>query len=159
MSVSVRKAKPDDAPHILELIRELALFEKEPDAVKTSVEDILRDGFGDNPYFHCLIAENESGPVGMALYYFCWSTWTGRPSMFLEDLYVKESQRGDGTGLKLLKACANIAVEKNCARFEWEVLDWNQGARDFYHKIGAHHMDGWLVYRLDGDKLSQFAQS
>ena len=157
--MKIRNAIKHDAPAILRLIKELALFENEPEAVKTTEEDIIRDGFGDNPYFNCIVAEKDGDVLGMAIYYFCWSTWTGRPSMFLEDLYVQESQRGSGMGLALLKECAKIAVSKNCARFEWEVLDWNQGARDFYHKLGAHHMDGWLPYRLDGDKLQSFASS
>lgn len=157
--MNIRSATPVDVPEILNLIKELALFENEPDAVKTTEEDLLRDGFGENPFFKCLVAEVSGKVEAMALYYFCWSTWTGRPSMFLEDLYVRQSQRGSGLGLGLLKALAKDAVDKNCARFEWEVLDWNKGARDFYHQIGAHHMDGWLVYRLDGDKLDQFAKS
>jgi len=157
--MTIRNATPDDAHSILSLIKELALFEKELDAVKTTEEDIIRDGFGDNPYFNCIVAEDGDQIIGFALFYFCWSTWTGRPSMFLEDLYVKESERGSGAGKKLLKHCAQVAVEKNCARFEWEVLDWNQGARDFYHKIGARHMDGWLLYRLDGEKLLDFSKS
>ncbi len=155
----IRKAKPEDAPEILKLIKELALFEKEPEAVKTTVDDILRDGFGQNPFFQCLVVEMEGKVEAMALYFFCWSTWTGRPSLFLEDLMVRENKRGSGIGLSLLKELAKVAVENNCARFEWEVLDWNQGARDFYHKIGARWMDGWLVYRLDGEELLQFSKS
>jgi GNAT superfamily N-acetyltransferase len=152
----IRDANPEDVPAILGLIQELADFENEPDSVETTEEDLLRDGFGENPYFKCFVAEKENEVIGMALSFFCWSTWTGRPSLFLEDLYVKQAQRGQGVGLALLKRCAQLAVEKNCARFEWEVLDWNQGARDFYHNIGARHMQGWLVYRLDGEKLKSF---
>lgn len=157
--MTIRKATPSDVPEILKLIKELAEFEKEPNAVKTTKEDLLRDGFGERPYFQCQVAEINGKVEGMALYFYCWSTWTGRPSMFLEDLMVRESQRGQGLGNALLKKLAEIAVENNCARFEWEVLDWNQKARDFYHKIGARCMDGWLVYRLDGEALSQFAES
>ncbi|MEM7647111.1 MAG: GNAT family N-acetyltransferase [Pseudomonadota bacterium] len=157
--MTIRKATKDDVSDILGLIKELAIYEKEPNAVKTTEEDLLRDGFGENPYFQCLVAETNGQVKAMALYFFCWSTWTGRPSMFLEDLYVRESQRGTGLGLGLLKALAKEAVEKNCARFEWEVLDWNKPARDFYHNIGAEHMDGWLVYRLAGEKLTHFANS
>lgn len=157
--MNVRNATPADVPELLKLIKELAVFEKEPDAVKTTEADLLRDGFGANPYFQCQVAELNGEVQAMALYFFCWSTWTGKPSLFLEDLYVRESQRGTGLGLALLKKLAEIAVENNCARFEWEVLDWNEGARNFYHKIGARCMDGWLVYRLDGEALLDFANS
>lgn len=156
-TTKIRKARAQDVSEILKLIKELALFEKEPDAVKTTEEDLLRDGFGEKPYFEALVAEVNGKIEGFALYFFCWSTWTGKPSLFLEDLCVRENQRGSGLGKALLKECAKVAVKNNCARFEWEVLDWNQGARGFYHKIGAHHMEGWLVYRLDGQKLKDFA--
>ncbi len=155
---TIRPGQATDVPAILALIKELADFEKEPDAVKTTEADLLRDGFGETPFFQTRVCEREGEIVGFALFYFCWSTWTGRPSLFLEDLYVKASERGSGAGQALLKECAKVAVSHNCARFEWEVLDWNQGARDFYHKIGARHMDGWLVYRLDGESLTHFAQ-
>lgn len=157
--MNIRKATPDDVPGILGLIRELAVFEKEPDAVKTTEVDLLRDGFGDNPYFQCLVIQEDSRIVAMALYFFNWSTWEGRPSLYLEDLIVSQDQRGKGLGLKLLKMLAKIAVEKNCKRFEWEVLDWNKPARDFYHNFGAFHKEGWLPYRLDGEKLINFANS
>ncbi len=157
--MTIRKAEKTDVKAILSLINELALFENEPDAVKTSEEDLLRDGFGDSPYFNVIVAEIDSEICGFALFYYCWSTWTGRPSMFLEDLYVQEKHRGKKIGNQLLKECSKIAVDRNCARFEWEVLDWNKGARDFYHKIGARHMQDWLVYRLDGENLKKFADS
>ncbi len=158
--MKIRKATEADVPDILKLIKELADFEKEPNAVQTTEADLLRDGFGESPFFQVRVAEGLDGSIlGFALFFFCWSTWTGRPSLFLEDLFVKASERGTGVGQKLLKECAKVAVDNNCARFEWEVLDWNQGARDFYHKIGAQHMDGWLVYRLDGEALTCFAES
>lgn len=158
-NMTIRDAKPEDVGEILNLIKELAIFEKEPDAVKTTEEDLLRDGFGPKPYFESMVAEAGGQIHAFALYFYCWSTWTGRPSLFLEDLYVREEKRGHGLGTQLLKALAKKAVEKNCARFEWEVLDWNQPAREFYHQLGAKHMQGWLVYRLDGKKLEDFANS
>ncbi len=157
--MTIRKAEKTDVKAILNLIKELALFENEPDAVETTEADLLRDGFGESPFFNVIVAEDGNEICGFALFYFCWSTWTGRPSMFLEDLYVQEKHRGKKIGHQLLKECSRIAVNRNCARFEWEVLDWNQGARDFYHKIGARHMQDWLVYRLDGANLKKFAQS
>ena len=151
--MTIRPGQKSDVPEILKLIHELAHFEKEPEAVKTTEEDLLRDGFSDTPFFHTLILEDEGKVQGMALYFFNWSTWEGRPSLYLEDLYVRESGRGKGFGRSLLIKLAQIAVEKNCARFEWEVLDWNQKARDFYHQLGAKYMEGWLPYRVEGKKL------
>lgn len=154
----IRPAKKEDIPRILELIKELAVFEKEPDAVKTTEKDLLRDGFSDTPYFHILVFEEKSGFIpAFALYFFNWSTWEGQPSLHLEDLYVAESSRGQKIGFQLLKHLAKIALEKNCRRFEWEVLDWNESARTFYHKIGASHKKGWLPYRLEGPALKQLA--
>ncbi len=151
--VSIRKAKVEDSPEIFKLINDLALYEKEPDAVKLTVEDIRRDGFGENPYFKCLIGELDGKIEGFSLYFFTWSTWEGCPSLYLEDLYVRESARGSGLGGKLFKELAKLAVSKGCARFEWSVLDWNKLARDFYHKLGAEHKEGWLPYRIEGEAL------
>ena len=157
--MNIRTATKEDVGDILQLIHELAIYEKEPDAVKTTEEDLLRDGFGEKPLFECLIAEVDGKTEGIALHFYIWSTWEGRPTLYLEDLFVRETMRGKGLGLALLKALAKKAVEKNCKRFEWEVLDWNTPSREFYHAIGAYHMDGWLPYRLDGDKLLDFAKS
>jgi GNAT superfamily N-acetyltransferase len=154
----IRQATREDVPQILRLIHELAIYEKEPEAVKTSEQDLIRDGFTDNPYFHCLMGEQDGQVRGYALYFFNWSTWEGRPSLYLEDLFVEPEARGSGLGLGLLKALAKITAEKQCHRFEWSVLDWNQLARDFYHKIGAKHMQGWLPYRLEGEALTRFAE-
>ncbi|NQZ02044.1 MAG: GNAT family N-acetyltransferase [Bdellovibrionales bacterium] len=154
----IREATKEDIPEILRLIQLLAEYEKEPDAVKTTAEDLLRDGFSDKPYFNCLMAEHEGVVRGFALYFYNWSTWEGRPSLYLEDLFVEPEARGSGLGLELLKTLAGIAVEKNCKRFEWSVLDWNQLARDFYHKLGAKHMEGWLPYRMEGEALKRLAE-
>jgi len=153
----IRKATVADAPQILALIKGLADYERAPDQVKTTVEDLIRDGFGERPFFDCLLAIEDGRPVAMALYFFNWSTWTGRPGLYLEDLFVEPAWRGRKIGLRLLQRLAAIAVENHCERFEWVVLDWNQPAIDFYHRIGARHKEGWLPYRLDGEALRQFA--
>lgn len=157
--MEIRNAKKEDAPEILKLVHDLALYEKEPKEVKLTVEDIIRDGFGESPYFECLIGEMNGEVVAFALYFFKWSTWKGCPSMHLEDLYVRDKARGEGFGIGLLKRLAKIAVEKNCARFEWSVLDWNDLARNFYHKLGAANQEGWLSYRIDGEALKKLADS
>ncbi|MEO0334863.1 MAG: GNAT family N-acetyltransferase [Pseudomonadota bacterium] len=154
----IRPATKEDVNEILRLIHRLADYEKEPEAVKTKTEDLIRDGFSsDNPYFKCLMAEHEGQVRGFALYFFTWSTWEGRPSLYLEDLFVEPEARGSGLGQSLLQALAKIALEQNCRRFEWSVLDWNMLARDFYHNLGAKHMEGWLPYRLEGDALRTLA--
>ena len=157
--MSIRKARVEDCEKIVELIHDLAVYEKEPDSVKINIEDLKRDGFGENPLFQCLIAELDGVVVGFSLYFFTWSTWEGKPSLYLEDLYVKDAGRGKGFGVALLKELAKIALEKNCARFEWSVLDWNDLARDFYHKLGAKHKEGWLPYRIEGEALKTLASS
>jgi GNAT superfamily N-acetyltransferase len=157
-SIIIRQANKDDVNEILRLVHCLAEYEKEPEAVKTSQTDLLRDGFGERPAFHTLIAEVDGHVQGFALYFFTWSTWEGRPTLYLEDLFVEPEARGQGLGLKLFKELANIAVKKSCARFEWSVLDWNNLARKFYYKLGAKHMQGWLPYRLQGQALIDLAR-
>lgn len=157
--MTIRKANTKDIPSILQLIHELAIYEKEPDAVKTTEEDILRDGFSENPKFQCLVAEVNGDIPAIALYFYTWSTWEGRPTLYLEDLFVRENMRGQGLGLKLFQSLATIAVDNNCKRFEWAVLDWNTPARDFYHQFGAVHKEGWLPYRLEGQPLIDLANS
>ncbi len=154
---TIRKASAADAPAILALIKKLAAYEKEPDAVVCTVEDIVRDGFGPNPYFDCLLAEAEGRTVAFALYYFKWSTWTGSACLHLEDLFVEPEYRGRKIGLSLLKELARIALARYCDRFEWDVLDWNMLARDFYHGLEAFAKDGWLGYRLEGEALARLA--
>ncbi|MDJ0837304.1 MAG: GNAT family N-acetyltransferase [Acidobacteriota bacterium] len=154
----IRQATFEDAETILDLITDLAIYEKEPHAVETTVEDIQRDGFGERPLFTCLIAELDGQPVGFSLYFLKWSTWRGRPSLHLEDLFVNPDVRGLGVGMKLLRRMARIALDNDCRRFEWEVLDWNMLARDFYHAIGAYHCEGWLPYRIEGEALEELAE-
>lgn len=156
---SIRPATIEDAGAILTLIRELAAYEEAADQVAATEEDIRRDGFGVDPLFRCLVAEKDDHAVGYALYFFVWSTWTGTATMYLEDLFVQPSQRKKGIGLDLLRRCAQIALERGCARFEWAVLDWNTPARDFYHSLGAFHKQEWLPYRLEGKALQELASS
>jgi len=156
--IVIREAVAEDAETILDLITALAIYEREPDAVEATEEDILRDGFGENPLFHCLIAELDGEPVGFSLFFFKWSTWRGRGTLHLEDLFVLPDKRGLGVGIGLLRHLAGLAIEHGCRRFEWEVLDWNMLARDFYHRIGAYHREGWLPYRIEGEALAALAK-
>jgi len=160
-TIRIREAGPADVPLILEFIRGLAVYEREPDAVTATEADLLRDGFGDNPYFHCLIAEHDDGkglrPAGFAFYFFNYSTWTGRPGLYLEDLFVNVEFRGQGIGKALLARVAAIAVEKGCPRLQWEVLDWNTPAVDFYAGLGASFLDEWRNVRMTGEALEKLA--
>lgn len=153
----IRPATVEDVPLILELIRELAVYEREPNAVEATEADILRDGFGPNPYFQCLIGEVDGEPAGFALYFFNYSTWKGRPGIYLEDLFVRPAFRGLGLGKALLSRVASIAVEKGCGRMQWSVLDWNQPAIDFYLSLGGKFMDEWRSVRLTDEALCQVA--
>jgi GNAT superfamily N-acetyltransferase len=157
METVIRRAVPADIPLILEFIRALATFERAPDAVSATEESLLRDGFGPNPFYYCLIAEHGGRPAGFAFYFFNYSTWKGRPGIYLEDLFVHPEFRGLGIGKALLKNVAAIAVEKGCQRMQWEVLDWNTPAIDFYRSMGADFLDEWRNVRLDGDALTRLA--
>jgi GNAT superfamily N-acetyltransferase len=153
----IRPAEPADVPLILELVRELATYEREPNAVVATEADLLRDGFGERPFFQCLIAEFESVPVGFAFYFFNYSTWRGRPGVILEDLFVRPEFRGKGIGKELLIKVAEVAVANQCARFQWDVLDWNQTAIDFYHSLGAKFLSEWRIMRVSGEALTALA--
>jgi len=156
-NIVVRPATPADAPIILTFIKGLAAFEKEPDAaVKTTAADLLRDGFGANPKFEVLIAEQAGQPVGFALFFPTYSTWEGRPGIYLEDIFVVEEARKSGVGRKLMSALAALAVARGCARLELSVLHWNP-AREFYHRLGMGHLEEWLPYRLTGEALQALA--
>jgi GNAT superfamily N-acetyltransferase len=157
MSTTIREAVAADAPLILEFIRALAAYEREPDAVTATEADLLRDGFGDAPYYRCLIAEYDSKPAGFAFYFFNYSTWTGRPGLYLEDLFVNPEFRGLGIGKALLARVAAIAVEKDCPRLQWEVLDWNTPAIDFYASLGAEFLDSWRNVRMTGEAIRRLA--
>lgn len=149
---------------VLDLIRELAIFEKEPDAVVVTVADLERDGFGENPLFYTFVAEvdNDSGEseqakqiVGMALYYYRYSTWKGR-TIHLEDLIVKEKMRGSGIGLALYTKIIEQGKADNVRRIEWNVLDWNTPAIDFYKKTGAKILADWDVVQMDEQGINDF---
>lgn len=154
----IRDAVSADVPEIAALIRELALYEKEPEAAVVTEADLLRDGFGPQPYFHCLIAECDHAVAGFGLYFFQYSTWQGRPSLYLEDLFVREAYRKRGIGKSFFARLAQIAVERHCTRFQWECLDWNTPALDFYDSLGAKVMHQWLNLRVTGEALTQLAK-
>ena len=135
-------------PSVLELIKELAVFEKEPNAVVISVEDLQRDGFSENPLFHTFVAEVDNQIVGIALYYYRYSTWKGK-RLYLEDLIVSEKMRGKGLGEKLLEATIEQAKKTSCTGVMWQVLDWNEPAINFYKKFGVRFDGGWLNVHLD----------
>src|SRR5213080_2172314 len=149
--LSLRPSTLQDVPLILSFIRELAEYEREPNAVYCSEDDLRRDGFGPNPKFRVTIAEWNSKPAGFALFFYNYSTWQGRPGLYLEDLFVKPEFRGKGIGKALLLHLAKIAVENNCGRYQWQVLDWNTPAIEFYKSLGAEMMKEWLTMRVDGD--------
>ncbi|XHH30021.1 GNAT family N-acetyltransferase [Xanthomonas euroxanthea] len=156
-TLQIRAATPNDAQLLHELITALAVYEREPDAVKASPEDLRASLFGDGATAHALICEQDGQALGFAVYFFNYSTWLGRNGLYLEDLFVRPQARGQGAGLALLRHLARLAVQRRCGRFEWSVLDWNQPAIDFYQAAGARPMDGWTVYRLDGERLAAFA--
>lgn len=157
MPVSIRTATAHDVPRILAFIHGLAEYERAPDAVTATEADLLRDGFGPNPHFHCLLADLDGKPAGFAFYFFDYSTWAGRPGLYLEDLFVHPEFRGSGVGKALLQQVAAIAVEKNCCRLKWEVLDWNTPAIDFYRAMGAEFPAEWLNVVVQGEALSKLA--
>jgi GNAT superfamily N-acetyltransferase len=157
MGAVIRKATAADAAQILEFIRALAAFERAPDAVTATEEGLIRDGFGPNPFYRCLIADCDGQPAGFAFYFFNYSTWVGRPGIYVEDLFVLPQFRRRGIGRELLKQIAAIAVENGCQRLQWEVLDWNTPAIDFYRAIGAEFLDEWRNVRLSGEALERLA--
>ena len=151
----IRKATKNDMPSVLELIQELATFEKEPDAVVVTVDDLIRDGFLENPLFQCFVAEVDGEIIGMALYYYRFSTWKGK-TIHLEDLIVKENKRGTGAGFALYKEIIKQGKAENVRRIEWNVLDWNTPAIDFYEKSGAKVLGDWRVVHMDDKGIEQF---
>jgi len=142
-------------PSVLELIQELAIFEKEPDAVVVTADDLVRDGFSENPLFQCFVAEVDSEIIGMALFYYRYSTWKGK-TIHLEDLIVKENKRGTGAGFALYKEIIKQGKAENVRRIEWNVLDWNTTAIDFYEKSGAKVLSDWRVVHMDNKGIEQF---
>ncbi len=155
--LSIRAAIVEDIPLIFEFIRELAEYERAPEQAVARPEDLRRDGWGPQPKFRVLIAEWEKRPAGFALFFYNYSTWQGRPGLYLEDLFVRPPFRGRGIGKALLVHLAKIAVTENCGRFQWQVLDWNQPAIDFYEALGAKKLSEWLTMRLEGEALERLA--
>ncbi|EAZ96594.1 N-acetyltransferase [Flavobacteria bacterium BAL38] len=151
----IRKATKKDMPFVLELIQELAIFEKEPTAVVVTVDDLIRDGFSENPLFQCFVAEEENTIIGMALYYYRYSTWKGK-TIHLEDLIVKAENRGTGAGFALYKEIMKQGKAENVRRIEWNVLDWNTPAIDFYEKSGAKVLGDWRVVHMDENGITNF---
>ena len=153
----IRKAIPSDAPVIFDLIRKLAVYEKLENDVITSVEELQENVFTNN-FAKVLMAEEDGNPVGFALYFYNFSTFVGKPGLYLEDLFVEPECRGKGYGKALLIELAKIAEAENCGRFEWSVLDWNTPSIEFYKSLGAKPMDEWTVFRLDKEGISKLAK-
>jgi GNAT superfamily N-acetyltransferase len=155
----IRTTSTTDVPLILQFIRDLAEYEREPDAVVATEQDLVRDGFTPGQErFYILIAEWEGKPAGFAFYFFNYSTWLGKPGLYLEDLFVKPVFRGKGIGKALLAKLAQIAIEKNCYGMRWQVLDWNTPAIEFYDALGGKLMKEWLTVRLMGEPLERLAK-
>jgi len=152
----VRAAAPSDAGTIVRLIRELAAFEGLAEQVRATEADILRDGFGKRPCFECLLAEVDGQAVGFALYFYSYSTFEGRPGIYLEDLYVAEAVRGCNIGRRLMACLAAIALEQDCRRIDLAMLHWNP-ARQFYERLGLTQVADWLPFRLEGEALRHLA--
>ncbi len=155
----IRQATVNDSALILRFITELAIYEKAEHEVLTTESDIRESLFGNGSTTNALICNIDNVPVGFAVYFFNYSTWLGKHGLFLEDLYVSPESRGSGAGKALLKHLAKIAVSKNCGRFEWNVLDWNEPAIQFYQSLGAKPQDEWVGYRLVGQALEDLANS
>lgn len=145
-------------PEIRALIRELAEYEREPAAAVATEADLLRDGFGDSPRYSCLLALWGGAVAGFAFYFHNYSTWQGRWGLYLEDLFVRPPLRGRGIGKKLFVELARIAVREGCGRFQWQVLDWNEPALQFYEKLGARRLGEWVTMRVDGEALERLAR-
>ncbi len=153
--MNIRKAQETDLPVIIDLIRELAHFEKEPDAVEVTIEELRRDGFGSAPLFSIIVAEVNQEVVGMAFYYFRYSTWKGK-TIHLEDLIVREKARGTGVGSALYSEIMKRGAEEGVRRIEWAVLDWNEDAIRFYEKSGANILKDWHLVQMDQQGIKNF---
>jgi GNAT superfamily N-acetyltransferase len=154
----IRLATAADVPTVAALIRALAEYEKLADMVVLDEAKLADHLFGPRPYAECLIAEADGTPVGFALFFHNYSTFLGKPGIYLEDLFVIPEHRGAGHGKALLKAIGQLAVERDCGRIEWSVLDWNTPAIGFYESLGAKPVDGWTVYRMTGDSIRRLAE-
>lgn len=156
--LSVRRAAPGDEGAVLRLIRALATYEREPDAVKATEASLARVLFVPDPPVHALLAELDGRTVGLVLWFLNFSTWTGSQGMYLEDIFVEPAARGAGVGRALFQALAREARARGCARIDWAVLNWNSDAMAFYRRLGARAMSGWQPWRLDGEALRRLAE-
>ena len=156
-NLSIRTAVKDDAVTILFFIRELAIYEKAEHEVLATEATIIESIFSDDSHVNALICELDGKAIGIAVYFYNYSTWLAKPGLYLEDLYVSADARGKGAGKLLLQEMAKIALDKGCGRFEWSCLDWNKPSRDFYESIGAVSQDEWVGYRMSGETLINFA--
>jgi GNAT superfamily N-acetyltransferase len=157
LMLTIRPATPADVPAILNFIRELAAYEREPNAVVATEADLLRDGWGPTPRFTALMAEVDNQPAGFALFFTSYSTWRGHHGIRLEDLYITPALRGQGIGKALLSSVAKIAVEQGCPRLEWDVLEWNGPAIAVYERVGARILNEWRIMRVQGEALAALA--
>jgi GNAT superfamily N-acetyltransferase len=155
--VAVRPAEPGDLDAIIALVHGLAEYEREPDAVVLDRDEFREHLFGLRPFAEALVAETGEGIVGFALFFHNYSTWLGKPGIWLEDLFVMPEHRGQGLGRALLAEIARLAVERGCGRVEWSVLDWNEPSIAFYRSLGAEAMDEWTTYRLSGAAIGNLA--
>jgi GNAT superfamily N-acetyltransferase len=155
----IRNATAADAALILDFIRRLAEYEREPKAVVATESDLIRDGFGPEPKYRCLIAEWNGAPAGFALFHYNFSTWRGQPGLYLEDLFVLVEMRGKGIGKALLQRLAQIALEENCYGLRWMVLEWNDPALKFYESLGAELLGEWETMLLQGPALAHLASA
>lgn len=153
--MNIRKGNKEDLKAAFELIKELAVFEKAPDEVENTVESMMIDGFGDKPVFEFFVAEEGKEVIGLALYYYSYSTWKGK-SLYLEDLIVKEAHRGKGIGKQLFDRVMLKAKEEAVCRVDWQVLDWNEPAINFYKKLGAHLDGEWINCRLYKEQIERY---
>ena len=155
MEITIRTGVKTDLPQVLNLVKELAIYEKAPNEVVVTVEEMEKDGFGENPIFNFFVAESESKIVGIALYYIKYSTWKGK-CVFLEDIIVTESYRKFGIGKKLFNEVVKIAKEMKVHRLEWQVLEWNEPAIKFYEKVNSHFDNEWVNCKLTGEQLQKY---
>ena len=154
----IRKGQKQDMPAVLELIKELAIFEKEPNAVEVTLQDLENDGFQNNPLFHTFVAEIDNQIIGMALYYYRYSTWKGK-TIHLEDLIVKKEFRGTGAGFALYSEIIKQGKIDQVKRIEWNVLDWNEPAIQFYQKSGAKILQDWKVVHMEQEQIHKFLET
>jgi len=156
---NIRPARVEDVPIVLQLIRDLATYERAPDEVTATEEQLVDVLFGEQPVAEVLLAFEAESPVGFAVYFYNFSTWLARAGLYLEDLFVKPEKRGKGYGRALLVELAKIARNRGCGRMEWAVLDWNEPAIKFYRALGAKPMDQWTVFRLTRDEIAKLADA